>query len=89
MAHTSLLLTHSSSSSPAGAGGCGGGCTYFGGMVNENREQHNLLSVSKNKMEDRRWEHTLYQASYPHSYECSTYATGGNWWPCDNQKSVG
>jgi hypothetical protein len=35
MAWTSLLLTHSSSSSPAGVGGGRGGCTYFGGMVNE------------------------------------------------------
>jgi hypothetical protein len=33
MAQTSLFLTHYSSLSPAGVGG-GGGCTYFGGMVN-------------------------------------------------------
>jgi hypothetical protein len=31
----------------------------------ENREQHNWLSVSKNKTQDQRWEHTLSQASYP------------------------
>jgi hypothetical protein len=30
----------------------------------ENIEQHNWLSVSKNKTQDRRWEHTLSQASY-------------------------
>jgi hypothetical protein len=54
MARASLLLTHSSSSSPTGAGGGGGGggFTYFGGMVNEKREQHNWLLVSKNKTQD-------------------------------------
>jgi hypothetical protein len=31
----------------------------------ENRKQHNWLSVSKNKTQDRRWEHTLSQESYP------------------------
>jgi hypothetical protein len=64
MAWTSLLLTHSSSLSPTSGGGGGGGCTYFGGMVNKNRKQHNWLLVSKNKLQDRRWEHTLSQASY-------------------------
>jgi hypothetical protein len=35
MAQTSLLLTYSSSLSPAGGGGGGGGCCpCFGGMVN-------------------------------------------------------
>jgi hypothetical protein len=32
--------------------------------------------------------HTL-SSVLPRSYECSTYTTGGNPWPCENQKSVG
>jgi hypothetical protein len=33
--------------------------------MNKSREQHNWLQVNKNKMQDRRWKHTLSQASYP------------------------
>jgi hypothetical protein len=42
MARTSLLLTHSYSSSPTGGGG-GGGCTYFGGMVNGKQKGTQLV----------------------------------------------
>jgi hypothetical protein len=42
MAWTSLLLTHSSSLSPAG-GGAGGGCPYFGGIVNRKQRATQLV----------------------------------------------
>jgi hypothetical protein len=45
MAWTSLLLTHSSLSSPigGGGGGGGGGCTCFGGMVNGKQKATQLV----------------------------------------------
>jgi hypothetical protein len=77
MERSSLELTHSSSSSPA-SDGRGGGCPYFGGMVNRKQRVTQAGYRLVKKLQEPKVEtHTL-SSILPCSYECSTYTIGGN-----------